>query len=93
MDISKVSASSTNPPKCVIAGESEVAQDIIDALGEEGFVSIKRDWTKWENRTDLFDHVIRKTSSSSLGSSSKLMEQRNPLLLHCLSRHLMKLTK
>ena len=35
--------------KCVIASESGVAQDVIDALEEEGFESIKRDWGKWKD--------------------------------------------
>ena len=59
MDISQVSASSTNPPKCVITSENEVAQDVIDALGEKGFESIKRDfWKHWCDRKDLFDYVV-----------------------------------
>lgn len=45
--------------KCVTASESGVAQDVIDALGEPGFESIKRDfWMRWTDRKDLFDYVV-----------------------------------
>ena len=68
MDISQVSVSSANPPKCVIASESEVAQDVIDALNEEGFVSIKRDfWKHWCDRKDLFDCVVMRDIEFIIG--------------------------
>jgi len=48
--------------KCVIASESGVAQDVIKALEQPGFGSIKRDfWEKWQDRKDLFDHVVMKS--------------------------------
>ena len=37
-----------------------MAQDVIEALEEDGFESIKRDWEKWWNRNDLFDEVVMK---------------------------------
>ena len=68
MDISQVSVSSANPPKCVIASESDVAQDVIDALGEEGFVSIRRDfWKHWCDRKDLFDCVVMRDIEFIIG--------------------------
>ena len=35
-------------------------EDVIKALEEDGFVSIKSDWKKWEYRNDLFDYVVMK---------------------------------
>ena len=46
--------------KYVIASESDVNEDVIKVLEEDGFVSIKRDWNHWEYRKDLFDHVVMK---------------------------------
>ena len=43
------------------ASESDVAPDVIEALEEDGFKSIKRDWKKWKDRNDLFDHVVTKS--------------------------------
>jgi hypothetical protein len=47
--------------KCVTASENGVAHDVIDALAENGFGSIKSDWRKWWNRKDLFDHMVTKS--------------------------------
>ena len=47
--------------KCVTASESGVAQDVIKALEQPGFESIKDDWGKWRHRKDLFDHVVMKS--------------------------------
>jgi hypothetical protein len=47
--------------KCVIASESGVAPDVIEALDEPGFGSIKSDLAKWKDRNDLFDHVVTKS--------------------------------
>jgi hypothetical protein len=47
--------------KCVTASESGVAQDVIDALEEDGFGSIRDDWVKWRDRNDLFDEVVMKS--------------------------------
>lgn len=47
--------------KCVIASESSVKADVIEVIEEEGFESIKRDWRKWSDRKDLFDHVVTKS--------------------------------
>ena len=43
------------------ASESNVAQDVIKAVEENGFESIKRDWVEWKFRNDLFDHVVTKS--------------------------------
>ena len=61
MNILKYSISLVILLKCVIASESDVPQDVIEALEEEGFESIKRDfWENWRDRNDLFDHVVTK---------------------------------
>ena len=63
-----MSVSSANPPKCGIASESDVAQDVIDALNEEGFVSIRRDfWKHWCDRKDLFDSVVMRDIEFIIG--------------------------
>jgi len=47
--------------KCVVASESGVAQDVIEALEQPGFVSIRQDWIKkWRLRDDLYDEVVIK---------------------------------
>src|ERR1700722_6805484 len=62
MNILKASISLAILLKCVIASESGVAQDVINALEENGFESIKNDWQwKWWNRKDLFDYVVTKS--------------------------------
>ena len=38
-----------------------MAQDVIEALAENRFVNIKRNWEKWEKRNDLFDYVVTKS--------------------------------
>jgi hypothetical protein len=53
--------------KCVTASESGVAQDVIKALDEPGFGSIKRNWTKWNYRKDLFDYVVTKSVDFIVG--------------------------
>ena len=35
--------------------------DVIKALEEYGFESIKNDWRKWKDRNDLFDYVVTKS--------------------------------
>ena len=61
MNILKYSISLAILLKCVIASESGVKEDVIKALEEDGFVSIKRDWRKWSDRNDLFDYVVMKS--------------------------------
>ena len=53
--------------ECVTACENDMAQDVIEVLEEEGFVSIKRVWRKWEDREDLFDHVVTKDIEFIIG--------------------------
>ena len=68
MDTSQDSVSSANPPKCGIASESDVAQDVIDALSEEEFVNIKRDfWKHWCDRKDIFDCVVMRDIEFIIG--------------------------
>ena len=56
------SVSKTSDFSSSSTSESIVAQDVIDALAENGFVSINRDlWGKWIARKDLFDHVVMKS--------------------------------
>jgi hypothetical protein len=47
--------------RLVTASERGVKEDVIEALEENGFVSIKNDWRKWRDRNDLFDYVIMKS--------------------------------
>ena len=64
-------------------------EDVIKAVEEEGFVSIKKDWKKWRNRNDLFDYVVTKSVEFILGFINQVGMQRNTHLLHCSSRDLM----
>jgi hypothetical protein len=61
MNIFQLSLLLTILLKCVTASESGVKKDVVKALNEDGFVSIKRDWEKWSARNDLFDHVATKS--------------------------------
>ena len=61
MNILKASISLVILLKCVIASESGVKEDVIKAVEENGFESIKSDWRKWKDRNDLFDHVVMKS--------------------------------
>ena len=58
MNILKYSISLFIILECVIASESNVKGDVIEAVGEDGFVSIKGDWETWKKRNDLFDYVV-----------------------------------
>jgi hypothetical protein len=60
MNILKYSISLAILLKCVIASESVVVKDdVIEALEEDGFGSIKQGWwEKWSKRNDLFDEVV-----------------------------------
>src|ERR1700722_20019287 len=62
--------------KCVTASESGVAQDVIDALEEPGFESIKNDWRKWQHRKDLFDHVVMKSVEFIIGFINQVENAR-----------------
>ena len=66
--------------KCVIASESGVEEDVIEALEEEGFESIKRDWRKWKNRKDLFDHVVMKSVEFIAGFINQVENAKIPTL-------------
>jgi hypothetical protein len=61
------------------AGESDVAQDVIEALEENGFEGIKRDWCeKWEYRKDLFDYVVMKSVEFITKFINKVEVAREP---------------
>ena len=36
-------------------------EDVIEAVEENGFEGIERNWMKWEYRKDLFDYVVTKS--------------------------------
>ena len=89
MNILKYSISLTILLKCVIASESGVKGDVIEALKEEGFESIKRDLGIVEIIAMIYLIMwLRRVSSSLLDSSIKLRDAKNPHLLHCSSRDL-----
>src|ERR1700722_13105538 len=66
--------------KCVVASESGVAQDVIDALEEPGFESTKNDWRKWQHRKDLFDHVVMKSVEFIIGFINQAKNLKGPTL-------------
>ena len=66
--------------KCVIASESGVEGDVIKALEEDGFESIKRDWEKWKDRNDLFDHVVMKSVEFIVGFINQVENAKRPTL-------------
>ena len=66
--------------KCVIASESDVEEDVIEALEENGFVSIKSDWVKWQNRKDLFDYVVTKSVEFIIGFINQVEDAKRRTL-------------
>jgi len=66
--------------KCVIASENVVAQDVIDALGEDGFKNIKSEWWRWQHRHDLFDHVVMKSVEFITGFINQVEYFKKPTL-------------
>src|ERR1700722_7224709 len=66
--------------KCVIASESSVKGDVIKALEEDGFESIKDDWGKWKDRNDLFDHVVTKSVDFIAGFINQVEDLTRPTL-------------
>ena len=66
--------------KCVIASESGVAQDVIEALEQPGFGRIKDDWKKWRDRKDLFDHVVMKSVEFITGFINQVENLKRPTL-------------
>ena len=80
MNILKYSISLAILLKCVIASESGVKEDVIKALEENGFESIKRDWEKWRNRNDLFDYVVMKSVEFITGFINQVEDVKKPTL-------------
>src|ERR1700722_14606978 len=66
--------------KCVVASESGVAQDVIDALEQPGFESIKDDWGKWIGRKDLFDHVVTRSVEFIARFINQVRKAKTPTL-------------
>jgi len=70
--------------KCVIASESGVAPDVIQALSENekenGFVSIKEGWEGWRDRTDLFDCVVTKGVEFIVGFINQVLDAKRRTL-------------
>src|ERR1700722_6428692 len=65
--------------KCVIASMSGVKEDVIKAVEEDGFVSIKRDWEKWQYRIDLFDHVVTKSVEFIVEFINQVWRAKSPI--------------
>ena len=57
-----------------------MAQDVINALEEDGFRSIKQDWEKWKDRNDLFDHVVTKSVEFIIGFINQVENAKTPTL-------------
>ena len=57
-----------------------MASDVITVVEEEGFVSIKQDWRKWEDREDLFDHVVTKDIDFIIGFINQVEKAKIPTL-------------
>ena len=55
-------------------------EDVIEALEENGFESIKRDWRKWEYRKDLFDYVVTKSVEFIAGFINQVEKAKRPTL-------------
>src|ERR1700722_19539790 len=62
IDTSSSSASSLSSPS-----ENNVEEDVIEAVEEDGFVSINEYWYKWKDRNDLFDYVVTKSVEFIIG--------------------------
>ena len=80
MNILKYSISLAILLKCVIASESGVKEDVIKAVEENGFGSIKRDWRRWENRSDLFDYVVMKSVEFIARFINQIKDAKRPTL-------------
>ena len=80
INIDTIHSSSSPSSSLSSASESNVAQDVIDALEENGFESIKRDWRKWEHRKDLFDHVVMKSVEFIIGFINQVEKLKRPTL-------------
>ena len=80
MNILKYSISLAILLKCVIASESGVKDDVIEAVEEDGFGSIKSDWGKWNNRNDLFDYVVMKSVEFIVGFINQVKNVKRPTL-------------
>src|SRR3984957_12432915 len=72
---SSSSASSLSSPS-----ENNVEEDVIEAVEENGFVSIKRDWCKWQDRKDLFDYVVTKSVEFIIGFINQVRDLTRPTL-------------
>src|ERR1700722_4085635 len=72
---SSSSASSLSSPS-----ENNVEEDVIEAVEENGFVSIKRDWEKWKDRKDLFDYVVTKSVEFIIGFINQVRDLTRPTL-------------
>ena len=49
-------------------------------LKRNGFESIKRDWRKWKDRNDLFDHVVTKSVEFIVGFINQVEDAKIPTL-------------
>src|SRR3984957_19796742 len=75
IDTSSSSASSLSSPS-----ENNVEEDVIEAVEEDGFVSINEYWYKWKDRNDLFDYVVTKSVEFIIGFINQVRDLTRPTL-------------
>src|ERR1700722_861466 len=75
-----IGTSSLGSSSLSLPSESNVAPDVIEAVEEDGFVSIKRNWKKWMHRKDLFDHVVMKSVEFIIGFINQVRDLTRPTL-------------
>ena len=75
-----IGTSSSSSSSLSFPSESNVEEDVIEAVEEDGFVSIKRDWEKWRNRNDLFDYVVTKSVEFITGFINQVGNAKRPTL-------------
>ena len=84
INIDDVPPSSSLSSSLISTSENNVARDVIEALSEsekaKGFESIKRDWEKWRDRKDLFDHVVMKNVEFIIGFINQVEDAKGRTL-------------
>src|ERR1700722_2833018 len=60
--------------------ENNVEEDVIEAVEENGFEGIERNWMKWEHRKDLFDYVVTKSVEFIIRFIKKVENAKRPTL-------------
>ena len=75
-----IGTSSSSSSSLSSPSENNVEEDVIEAVEEDGFVSIKRDWEKWKDRKDLFDYVVTKSVEFIIGFINQVENAKRPTL-------------